>query len=212
MRKIIFLIILILISFTQTSFAKENTIREIEVTKADNNIFLNVKSDYKEPFKTAKNSGNYYIELDDSKLDDNYKTNAADNMGILTQEIGSKVRIYVIKNNPNDENLLFQANLISEKGQKPYDYNKIGITAGILGFILILALKFYSDTIKLAINGTKIKSPSRNDEGVYLNKQLLKERTKPQIVHLNSATVPINQDVYVNFEYAKNKQNIKVAI
>ena len=210
MKKIVFLAIFIIVAlFQKEAFANENIIREIGVNANNDTIYLNIKSDYKEPYKTVKqNDGSFYVELKDAQLDDNYKTNSIEDTGILTQQIGSKARIYVLGDNTNKK---IQTNLISQKGEKPVDYNEFGMILFLVGSLFVLALKFYSDTIKKAFDGNSVKCLYDDKEEVMLNKELLKNKIKPELVQHNK-TNPITNEVFVNFEYAKNKKNIKIAI
>ncbi len=163
---------------------------------------MNIQSEYKSP---VKNINGQYFDIKNAKLSKNFNADYKDktsSLSIVSQQIGSKVRIYVKGN--NTENI--QTNITSKEGRAPVDLTKSVLLAL---FLTLVALKSYSATIRLASDIEDIKYPMK--EARTLNRGLLKVKKSPEIV-LNSMTNTIKEDVYIDFQYAKDKKNIKIAI
>lgn len=208
MKKLAVLLVIICLGIFQTAYSKENNIYEISVKKSPETgvITMQLNSDYMEKTKSVKeNNGSVYFDIKNAKLSDNLKTDPKEDISIVAQQIGSKVRIY-LKGKDLDE---IQAAFASNKAQ-PFDCNKMAIMGIILAFVSFLALRSYSATIRLTTDTRAIKCPMKT--AINLNRQLYEfgKRRSPEIV-LNTTNV-VKQDIYVDFQYAKDRKNVKIAI
>lgn len=202
-------ILLFTFIFQGMVFSKDNTIYEIGLGRDKNeNIVLNLKSDFKEEIKTVKeDSGSVYIDIQNAKLDKNFKTtysNTNEPVSIVSQQIGSKVRIYLIGEDTDSLHAAFAAN----EGFQPFEFNKMWLMGIIAAFVSFVALRSYSATIRLSSGNANVANPM--DTAINLNRQLYGTIKKPELV-LNS-TNPVKSNVYVDFNKAKERQNVKIAI
>lgn len=210
MKKAGVILILMLTVFCQTVvFSKDNTIYEINL-KSDKNrdIVLNLKSDFKSEIKPVKeNEGSVYFDIKNAKLDKNFKTTYSktnEPFSVVSQQIGSKVRIYLLGEDIDN----FHAAFASNKGVNPFEFNKMWIIGLIAAFVSFVALKSYSATMRLTSDNVKVNNPMKT--AMNLNRQLYSIRKKPELV-LNS-TNPVKSGVYVDFNRAKEQKDIKIAI
>ena len=202
-------ILLFTFVFQGMVFSKDNTIYEIGLGRDKNkNIVLNLKSDFKEEIKTVKeDGGSVYFDIQNAKLDKNFKTtysNTNEPVSIVSQQIGSKVRIYLIGEDTDSLHAAFAAN----EGFQPFEFNKMWLMGIIAAFVSFVALRSYSATIRLSSGNANVANPM--DTAINLNRQLYGTIKKPELV-LNS-TNPVKSNVYVDFNKAKERQNVKIAI
>lgn len=188
---------------------KQNNIYEINVNKTDSGtINLQLKGDYKENFQTVKeNKESVYFDIKNARLAEGFKTDYKGDLSVVAQQIGSKVRVYLKGENSDKTHAIF----VAPKGFQPVDYNKAAALCGILGLLTIVAIKSCSATIRLAKADLTVKTPIK--AAGDLNRQLCEfgKRKSPELVL--SASNPIKQqnEVY-DFQFAKDKKNIKIAI
>lgn len=207
MKKLI-IISLIFASMIFTILAKTNTnsISEISInTNKELAPIVNIKSTYIENFNLIKeNEKSVYFDIKNAKLTNNYKTDYSTDLSIVTQQIGSKIRVYLKGDNLDGTSVVFN----SDKGINTTDYNALALLSGMLALVYLLAQKSYSATIKMKSKTTS-KMPIQT--AMNLNRQILEtDRKKPEIV-LRKATNPIKNEVY-DFKFAKNKKKTKIAI
>ncbi len=212
MRRIVLLMVLIFITISEPVFAQNNVIYQIEADKnhSSGSIVLNIKSDYKENYRTVKESpASIYFDIKNAQISDNINTIYSDetgNISIVAQQIGKNARIYI-----KGENLAGSSvNFAASKGMRPFDVREplffISLTLGAL----LVAFKFYSATIKLIKEDFAFNTASKT---IALNGELFEniKLRSPEIVS-KKATDPIRKSVYADFQYAKNRKNIKIAI
>lgn len=207
MKKFI-IISLIFASMIFTILAKTNinNISEISInTNKELSPIVNIKSTYIENFNLIKeNKKSVYFDIKNAKLTDNYKTDYSADLSVVTQQIGSKIRVYLKGDNIDGTSVVFN----SDKGINTTDYNALALLSGILALVYILAQKSYSATIKMK---SKTTSNMPIQTAMNLNRQILETgRKKPEIA-LRKATNPIKNEVY-DFKFAKNKKKTKIAI
>lgn len=201
MKKLGICLFILLTGVLSTVFSKENIINEISLNNNKGAMILNIESEYTGNSAPADN----YIDIKNAKLADSFNADYTDKTStasIVVQQIGSKVRISLIGKNINE----IKTQINPKQGKPPVDWTKSVLVAMVLTFV---ALKCYSDTIKLASDIENIKYPS--DEVKMLNRGMLKIKKRPEIV-LNSLSNPVKEDVYIDFQYAKDRKNIKIAI
>ena len=205
MKKIVFLVMAFLFAIFQTAYANNNMIYEINAEKAPDSVHVNIKSDYGEKIKTVReNRESVYFDIKDTKLSDNFKTDTKGDISLVCQQINSKVRVYIKGESVSN----LQTNIVAIKGQKPFDYGNFAIILGVFCVISFIAIRFYSATISLATYKTSIKTPKMLYSG--LSDRICNYDRHPEIVY--SKTNPVKSDVYVDFEYLKNRKNVKVAL
>ncbi len=209
MKKIITVLTIFIILFINSAQAK-NSIYEIGIVEAKNgDTEVNLLSDYKQNVKVVKeNELSSFFDIKNSTLSDNFKTNYSTSVdtSIVAQQIGSKVRIYLKDNKSDNIKVAFNA----KKGELPFDYNKIALSVLFLGFIAFVAKRFYSVTMNLKADELAIKSPMKT--AINLNRQLMEfGSNKNYEIVLNSVNTIKNPKV-ADFNYAKDRKNIKIAI
>lgn len=201
MKKLAICLFIAMTGIFSMVFSKENTINEVKLNSQMGAPVLNISSEYKEKLNFEDN----YIDIKNAKLSDGFKADYADktsSISIVAQQIGSNVRIYLKGVDINNIKTQIEAN----KGNSPIDWPKSTLLALFLTFV---ALKSCSATMKLASDIENIKYPV--NEAKTLNRGMFKINKSPEIV-LNSMTNTIKEDVYIDFQYAKDKKNIKIAI
>ncbi len=207
MKKALILAFILIISICSVCFSKTNNIYSADAVIKNGNLVLNLKSDYKEKVKIAReNSTSVYFDIENAKLADRFMANSNE-MPVMVQQIGSKVRIYLHGGNFNE----IQTNIMATKGTMPINPNKVVFGSIILCFMIYLARRAYFDTIKLA----KDKSTTIHIKtAIDLNKQLynMDRKKTPVIAAYNMTNTITRQDNYVDFQYAKDRKNIKIAI
>ena len=206
MKKTVILLLALCLYFGINSGKTVNYINEAIVDKADNGaITLNLKSTYRGDIQTVReNSNDIYFDIKNAKFADNYKINYSSDLSVVNQQIGRKARIYLKGAGVEDVKAIF----VPKESKAPVDYNKISLVTGLLALILVLAQKCYSDTMKLK------REPAvrvQYKDAIDLNKKLYQTGKRPEIVLKQSYTNPIKKEVY-DFEFAKNRQNKKIAI
>lgn len=207
MKKIIISLLILGSIFLFLGSANKNIISEANILKTGNAAALNLKSEYNANFNKVKESkDSVYFDIKNATLKDDYITKGDGGLIVLSQQIGNKVRIYVKGDNIDD----LKINFDSKNKNFPVNYNLYGIAALFAAFLLVLAQKSYSATIKLKRETISVKSPMQT--AMNLNRQLYdKGRKKPEIVLNRNYTNPVKREVY-DFEFAKNRKNTKIAI
>ncbi len=209
MKKAVVLIILsaaFILYFNMSSY--KNLIYGADIINNNGNLTLNIKSDYKEDIEPVReNQKSVYFDIKNAKLSDNFMSES-DNMIIVAQEIGSRVRIYLT--GEDIENL--NASISANRGNTPFNKGKTAAEAVFVLSLLYLVKRSCFDTIKTA--KPKItQTPVR--EAMSLNRQLydMNKRNIP-VIAASNMTNPVNKnpEVYVDFQYAKDRKNIKIAI
>lgn len=207
MKKIIILLLIMGSLFLFFKNADKNIIKEANILKSQNEIILNLKSDYKTDINLVKeNSESVYFDIKNAFLKEDYKVTGEGDLSVLSQQIGDKVRIYLKGNNLSAPIVQIEA----LKQNAPFDYAFFAIISFLTAFLLILAQKSYSATIKLRENTVSVKTPMQT--AMNLNRSLYdKDRRKPEIVLNKYYTNPVKTEIY-DFEFAKNRKNTKIAI
>lgn len=207
MKKAVILAFILIITVCTVCFSKTNNIYSADISNKNGILTLNIKSDYNEKIKVTKeNPYNVYFDIENAKLADRFIANSNDTP-IMVQQIGSKVRIYL--NNANFKNL--ETNIIGHKGNMPINPTKTVFGLMFLCLVYYLARKTYSDTIELA----KDKSTTIHIKtAINLNEQLynMDRKNSPVIAAHNMTNTIAKQNNYVDFQYAKDRKNIKIAI
>lgn len=213
MKKIALVLVLLFLLITRTAFSKENLIYEINLNNKLNDegkVELVLKSDFKGDIKTVEeNKNSVYFDIENAKLSDDFKTNFNGKnsaVSIVSQQIGSKVRIYVKGENPN----MFTASLFSEKNIKNTMYTPWYPLLAFMILVSLVAIKVCSATIKMSSKRANIQKRNSMNDAARLNRKLYGTKTAPVLV--SKSTNPIRPNVYVDFNRAKDKQNIKLAI
>ncbi len=209
MKKIIGLLSVLCISFLIASFVNVNTIHEIGVVNnGSSNLVLSLKSDFAQKMNLVKeNDRSVYYDLKNARLDKDLISSYLADVSVVTQQIGSKVRIYLKGKNIDNIEVAFVGN----NGFMPIDYNQIAIICGLLSLISFVATKISSATMKLKEKRVTLITPVQS--AMNLNRQFYEfgTRKSPELVLSSAITNPIQTEVY-DFQYAKNRKNIKIAI
>lgn len=208
MKKLAILLVVACIALFQNIYSKENTIYEIGVNKTQQDaVYLQLKSDYKEKIKPVQqNNKSVYIDVKNAKLSDSLKNDFKGDVGVVYQQIGSKVRIYLTGENINNLNINFAAS----KGMQPFDYSKMFLICAIFALVAYVVRKCYLATIMLSEYADSIRYPEETKLNLSSTLPAFGTKRNTEIV-LNS-TNTIKQEVYVDFKYAKNRKNTKIAI
>ena len=207
MKKILVVLSFIILSLYLIFSLKSNIIYGADISAADKSLNINLFSDYEEKVEAIReNNESVYFDVANARLSDDFKINAS-GFSVMTQQIGSKVRIYVKGGNFENLNTVFKA----KTNGMPFGKSKTAANAVIFLFMVYLARKAYSDTIKIA------KGKSASDKiktAVNLNRRLYNmDKKAPVIVSANNMTnVITKKSDIVDFQYAKDKKNIKIAI
>ncbi len=207
MKKAVILAFILIITVCTICFSKTNNIYSADISNKNGVLTLNLRSDYNEKIKVSKeNPYNIYFDIENAKLSDRFMANSNDT-SVMVQQIGSKVRIYINGGHFKD----VKTNMTGHKGNMPMNPNKIVFGLMFLYLIGYLARKAYFDTIELA----KDKSTTIHIKtAIDLNEQLynMDRKSSPVIAAHNMTNTISKQDVYVDFQYAKDRKNIKIAI
>lgn len=207
MKKAVILAFILIITVCTICFSKTNNIYSADISNKNGVLTLNLRSDYNEKIKVSKeNPYNIYFDIENAKLSDRFMANSNDT-SVMVQQIGSKVRIYINGGHFKD----VKTNMAGHKGNMPMNPNKIVFGLMFLYLIGYLARKAYFDTIELA----KDKSTTIHIKtAIDLNEQLynMDRKSSPVIAAHNMTNTISKQDVYVDFQYAKDRKNIKIAI
>ena len=207
MKKAVILAFILIITVCTICFSKTNNIYSADISNKNGVLTLNLRSDYNEKIKVSKeNPYNIYFDIENAKLSDRFMANSNDT-SVMVQQIGSKVRIYINGGHFKD----VKTNMTGHKGNMPMNPNKIVFGLMFLYLIGYLARKAYFDTIELA----KDKSTTIHIKtAIDLNEQLynMDRKSSPVIAAHNMTNMISKQDVYVDFQYAKDRKNIKIAI
>ncbi len=208
MKKLIILLVLSCVFFSIANLCVENNIFETSAqVNSDNKVVINLKSDYKNDVKVVKEgASSFYFDIKNATLAKSYSALGSENLSILTQQIGKKVRVYL----KGDIDGVLYVNSISNWDKTLPDYGFLSLLTGILSLLFLLVFKIYSATIRLKEETFYIKAPMTS--AMSLNKKLYTiDRRKPEIITAKKYSNPIENDVY-DFEFAKNKNNVKIAI
>ena len=207
MKKAVILAFILIITVCTVCFSKTNNIYSADITNKNGVLTLNLKSDYNEKIKVTKeNPYNIYFDIENAKLSGRFIANSNDTP-VMVQQIGSKARIYL--NGGPFKNV--ETKMVGYKGNMPINPKKTVFGLMILCLVGYLAMKAYFDTIELA----KDKSTTIHIKtAIDLNKQLynMDRKNSPVIAAHNMTDTISKQDVYVDFQYAKDRKNIKIAI
>lgn len=207
MKKAVILAFILIITVCTICFSKTNNIYSADISNKNGVLTLNLRSDYNEKIKVSKeNPYNIYFDIENAKLSDRFMANSNDT-SVMVQQIGSKIRIYINGGHFKD----VKTNMTGHKGNMPMNPNKIVFGLMFLYLIGHLARKAYFDTIELA----KDKSTTIHIKtAIDLNEQLynMDRKSSPVIAAHNMTNTISKQDVYVDFQYAKDRKNIKIAI
>lgn len=209
MKKIIGLMSVLCISFIIASFLNVNTINEINLDKdTDSKVVLSIVSDYAQKLKLVKeNNNSVYYDIKNSKLNEELKTNYIGDISVVTQQIGSKVRVYLKGENLENTEVAFVAN----SGFMPVNYSQMALFFGLISLFSILVTKLSSAKMELEEKRVTLITPVQS--AANLNRQFYEFGTRkaPELVLSSAFTNPVKSEVY-DFQYAKDRKNIKIAI
>lgn len=138
MKKFITVVLFALLLLPQAAFSGNNFIYSINVTndKETDNVVLDVKSDYKTKIKyKLDESGRRYFDIKDASLKENFSVNygnASGIEGVIAQQIGSKVRIYI--KGDETENIAVNFNNVENQA-----YPEKSTTYALIMFAAIMA-------------------------------------------------------------------------